>query len=606
MRCNLLFCLHLSFILVIAGGILTFLTGRSGTIHLSKEGYSDSYITSKNERVDLPFRIRLINFHTEYYPGMNFPKDFISEIRIENDTLSGRDDKEKYLRISMNRIGKYKGYRFYQSSFDRAGGTILTISHDPWGMSTTYTGYMLFILSGGLLLMKRILPMKISGTVFHSLNGRYVIPLLMVFCNEAFATPAVEKNSVDSIRMKEVSFNGRSVTMERLCSELTMKITGENSVGKLDATQFVTSLLIYPEEWSKVPFISIKRSELKDIFPDNNDFLAVCDLYKPDKDIENSGYRYIPDCYYQDGNGKYDRDLLKLDEKVALIISLWKGELFNPPEKGMQRSGFIRGAEVLYFKYQPVRWLFIVTFITVIILIPAIWIMGRRPERISSFILMLIYVTVYLWRWCIDGRIPLAGSGDIMFFSAVIIVILSFIISLRHNVPSLIILFAGGLTTLVAWLSYKDPVMTPLMPVLASPWLTAHVSVIMISYSLLGLSSLLALSGLIGRYLKLSKFNHILVDNMSYSLLRPGVYLTGVGIILGSMWANVSWGRYWDWDPKETWALITMLLYAVPLHRGLGFRPGKRSSSIFISLAFLSILMTYTGVNYLSSIHSYR
>ena len=88
--------------------------------------------------------------------------------------------------------------------------------------------------------------------------------------------------------------------------------------------------------------------------------------------------------------------------------------------------------------------------------------------------------------------------------------------------------------------------------------------------------------------------------------IAPGVYLLGIGIFLGAMWANVSWGRYWAWDPKETWALVTMLLYALPLHRSLGLRSRPALFHIFVALAFLSIIMTYAGVNYLPSQHAYQ
>lgn len=138
------------------------------------------------------------------------------------------------------------------------------------------------------------------------------------------------------------------------------------------------------------------------------------------------------------------------------------------------------------------------------------------------------------------------------------------------------------------------------MPVLASPWLSVHVSLVMASYAILGFTMPAALSAL------LMPRHRRQLTSFAMSLLGPGTYLLGLGIITGAMWANVSWGRYWAWDPKETWALVTMLLYAVPLHRRLKLQTAPFACDLYLIFCFLSILMTYFGVNYLPSLHAYR
>ncbi|WP_302314800.1 cytochrome c biogenesis protein, partial [uncultured Muribaculum sp.] len=92
---------------------------------------------------------------------------------------------------------------------------------------------------------------------------------------------------------------------------------------------------------------------------------------------------------------------------------------------------------------------------------------------------------------------------------------------------------------------------------------------------------------------------------MSTVLLYPGVVLLGIGIFAGAVWANVSWGRYWGWDPKETWALITFLVYAVPLHTSIAKLRTPLNFHIYLILAFLTVIMTYFGVNLLPSLHAY-
>ena len=143
--------------------------------------------------------------------------------------------------------------------------------------------------------------------------------------------------------------------------------------------------------------------------------------------------------------------------------------------------------------------------------------------------------------------------------------------------------FAAAFVLLVSHLGEVNPRITPLMPVLHSPWLSAHVSIIMMSYALLVLS---------------------IVERR---LLRLAVFFLAAGIFLGAIWANVSWGTYWSWDPKESWALITLLVYSVPLHsESLPWFRSTRNYRIYSLLALCCLLMTYFGVNYLlGGMHSY-
>lgn len=142
---------------------------------------------------------------------------------------------------------------------------------------------------------------------------------------------------------------------------------------------------------------------------------------------------------------------------------------------------------------------------------------------------------------------------------------------------------------------------TPLIPVLASPWLCTHVSFIVMSYILLAVICINGIRGL------LSPRKSARLMHLSRLLLYPAVFLLGTGIFIGAVWANASWGRYWAWDPKEVWALITFLTYGAAFHNQsfLAFRR-PRFFHIYMTIAFLSILMTYFGVNFLlGGIHSY-
>ena len=158
-----------------------------------------------------------------------------------------------------------------------------------------------------------------------------------------------------------------------------------------------------------------------------------------------------------------------------------------------------------------------------------------------------------------------------------------------------------------------DPEISPLVPVLKSPWLMFHVAVIVAAYGFFGICCLAGLANLLLLSLR-NERNQALLSTRVEELtlvnemaLWVGLALMTLGTFLGAVWANESWGRYWGWDPKETWALITMVIYAVVAHLHLV----KRWYSTWLFnlctvVAFFSVLMTYFGVNYfLSGMHSY-
>ena len=129
--------------------------------------------------------------------------------------------------------------------------------------------------------------------------------------------------------------------------------------------------------------------------------------------------------------------------------------------------------------------------------------------------------------------------------------------------------------------------------------------VIMFSYALFGLMALIGIQGIIA-HIRKDTASESKLAALSQFLLYPAVALIAVGIFIGAIWANVSWGKYWSWDAKETWALITMLIYAAPLHNDIRWMHKPLHIHIYMLIAFLSVLMTYFGVNYfLPGMHSY-
>ena len=138
------FMLHISFVLILAGALITMLSGKSGIMELRRGLTTNQWASDEGLRQKLPFSLQLKEFKIEYYPGSHDPSDYISRIVLKDS----RTDTETEYTISMNNILKYDGYRFYQSSYDDdLHGSVLAVSHDPWGVGVTYTGYILLLLS---------------------------------------------------------------------------------------------------------------------------------------------------------------------------------------------------------------------------------------------------------------------------------------------------------------------------------------------------------------------------------------------------------------------------------------------------------------------------
>ena len=183
----------------------------------------------------------------------------------------------------------------------------------------------------------------------------------------------------------------------------------------------------------------------------------------------------------------------------------------------------------------------------------------------------------------------------------------------RSEITLSLTLILAALTLLVAGMSWMSPEITDLVPVLKSYWLIVHVAIITASYGFLGISALLGALNLILMISRSEKNNqriNFTIKELAYIIqlaLIIGLFMLTLGSFLGGVWANESWGRYWGWDPKETWALITVLVYAFVAH--MHHIPGLRGNYAFNLASFFgysAVLMSYFGVNYfLGGIHSY-
>ena len=280
-------------------------------------------------------------------------------------------------------------------------------------------------------------------------------------------------------------------------------------------------------------------------------------------------------------------------------------------------------AEVFYNKSNvfEILWplYFVMGFVLLVlsfakIIYPKIGMVFVTRASLGLLILFFIAHTMGLaLRWYISGHAPWSNGFESMTYIAWATVLAGFIFSKRSPITLASTSILAGLILFVAHLSWMNPQVTNLVPVLNSYWLSIHVSMITASYGFLGLGALLGFITIILFIIK-TEGNKFQITNSIKELnainemsLMAGLVLLTIGNFLGGVWANESWGRYWGWDPKETWALVTILVYAVVVHlRFIKSIYSEFNYAVISLLAFTSVLMTYFGVNYyLAGMHSY-
>ena len=244
---------------------------------------------------------------------------------------------------------------------------------------------------------------------------------------------------------------------------------------------------------------------------------------------------------------------------------------------------------------------------------------GFRLGRIKKAFVILIFALFLVQtagmgiRWYISGHAPWSNGYESMVFISWATCLAGIMFYSRSEITISLTTLLAGLTLMVAGFSWMSPEITPLVPVLKSYWLIVHVAIITSSYGFLGVGALLGMLNLI-LIVSRTKSNSVRVNltikelvNVIDIALLIGLILLTLGSFLGGVWANESWGRYWGWDPKETWALVTILVYTFisHMHKIPGFK-GSFAVSAAALVGFSSVLMTYFGVNYyLSGLHSY-
>jgi cytochrome c-type biogenesis protein CcsB len=638
----------------------------------------------------LPFAIKLNKFILERYPGSSSPSGYRSDVIL----LDKRENVEKPFMIYMNNILKYKGYRFYQSSFDRdEKGTILSVNHDQAGMLVTYTGY-------ALLFIFIILSLLNKNSVFHNINSGYwnstirkTIPaIILILFLSGLTNASAQKLIPDKSVANEFGKilvqdqKGRTKPLFTLSNDILRKVTRENEFEGLNSMQVFLGLYFDFNNWKDVPLIRISNSDLRKKLGISGKFAAFSDIV----DIAGNGTYKIAEevnAAYAKSPGersKTEKEIMKIDERINIVYMIYKGDFlkmfplkdgtqnWGSPQDAIQKavnkddslyintilpalsealqtnnitsvrqvsesiSGYQKrfsqytlpsesktNVEMLYYKLAIFERLFpFYATVGLIMLIGLITMVIRGKKETSLFVKILgwllfagfLFHTLGLGlRWYIAGHAPMSNGYESMIFISWATLLAGFIFSHKSAFTLSATAVLASMTLMVAHLSFMDPEITNLVPVLKSYWLTLHVSVITGSYGFLGLGAILGLITLILLSLSNDKNRDRIANTIdeltviNYKTLTLGLYFLTIGTFLGAVWANESWGRYWGWDPKETWSLITIIVYSIVIHSRM--IPGMKDIFTFnlLSLfAFSTVLMTYFGVNYyLSGMHSY-
>ena len=673
-------------------------------------------------KLDLPFSILCNDFQLDKYPGSEVASSFASNVTI----IDEEKQFKKNQRIFMNHVMDYRGFRFFQSSYDlddpktpeNEEGTRLSVNHDYWGTTITYIGYLLMSIG---MIMSLFAPVgrfkdllgKIKTSHEHRKLLKSVLILFFIsFSSQIFAEEhshdhnhgtehATEKQKVFIHRFSSVDhseeiasllvqdYDGRIVPMHTMCDQLLRKIYGKNTYNEKNAVQMVMSLHMYPPYWLNQDIISVPqvlRERLK-----LNKYVSFDEL----TDHKTGEFKWM--MKYNESHHKleskrseFDKKIIKLVERFQVLNSIFSWQylkivplknhvnnLWVTPfdealvkkdtlafrtamgylsalDKGAISNSFgfaydqlnvlkkyqrkvskknvpseslvnieIRYNKMSIFKNSMYSY-FCLGLILLIIYFVSVFTLptdktARIIKRISlPFILLMFIVFLYHglglgMRWYISGHAPWSNGYEAVIFIAWVSMIAGFVFSRQNKAVLAGTAILAFFILFVTELNLMDPEITPLQPVLKSYWLMIHVAVITGSYGFLGLGAILSLLNQF-MYVFRTKNNGKRITTqineitaISELTITLGLFMLTIGTFLGGIWANESWGRYWGWDPKETWALVSVLVYAIILH--LRYIPGLNGKFTFNLVGlwgYSAIIFTFFGVNfYLVGLHSY-
>ncbi len=679
-------------------------------------GGLDMYFNYGSKRLELPFSLKLNDFIAEKQPGTaKVYKSYMSKVDIIEDAKT-----PKPYDIYMNHVLDHKGYRFFQASFDPdEKGTVLSVSHDYWGTTITYAGYMLLYLGLMLILFTKGSRFKDLEQMLNKVKvKKKALTTAVILCISTISLAQQQpshvnhlqtlpsKAQLDSIIIANAvseahaekfgsiviqDERGRMKPVNTFSSELLRKLSKKDTYEGLTADQVFVSMVENPFVWYSVPIIEIERKNdsIRKILgvPKTERRVSLIDLVEPDGTYKLTPY--LEEASSTSTPSKFEKDFLKTHEKFYLLNQALGGgilRIFPVPEDenniwvsvpqlneykftGMdsvytrqiipiyrqalqeaRKSGdyskpdqYIESiksfqkkfgnevlptdkkikAEIALNKYDIFKTLFGYYFLFGIFLMVFVVFRIFKESKIiiwlingtigSVILLFMVHTAGLIIRWYVSGHAPWSDAYESMIYVAWATMALGLAFGRKSNLSIAATAFVAGIILAFAHENWTDPAIANLQPVLDSYWVLIHVSIIVGSYGPFFMGAILGVLSLVLMILttksnkKRMDLNIREITIINEMALTIGLVMLTIGNFLGGMWANESWGRYWGWDPKETWALVSIMVYAFVIHMRLV--PGLRSRWFFNLMSILavgSILMTYFGVNfYLKGLHSY-
>jgi cytochrome c-type biogenesis protein CcsB len=702
--------------------------GKIGQAKTVKIGDIDYTVFYGSKAYVLPFKIKLNDFIAEKYPGTEKSySSFESKVTVQ-------DSAEVFdARIFMNNILDYRGYRFFQSSFDPdEKGTVLSVSHDFYGTYITYAGYfLLFFAMMSIMFTKysRFADLRKKLDVVKNKKSKLLTVLVLTISMSGFAQShnhdhdengdhadhvengthtrvAPTEKQLDSLlnkfkvseahaekfgRLVIQDAGGRMKPINTFSSELLRKVSHSNEYKGMNPDQVFLSISQYAQFWIEIPLIYIKggNDSIRKII--GVDFKAK---YAPFISFfdDKGNYKLSPylDAAYKAANpNQFEKDFVETDKKVNLmesalsgrilkifpipndannkwvsslelgeaglkgmdstytksVLPLYFGSLNNASQSGDYKnaddlvesiSGFQKKfggnvrpsddkitAEILYNKFDilqklPYWYLFasiLMLLFTIIQIFKETKVMRVLVNSMHIIIAALFVLHTFTLgaRWFISGHAPWSNAYEAIVYVAWATMFFGLAFDIKSKLTVAAAAFVTAIILSAAYMNWIDPEIANLQPVLNSYWLMIHVAVIVASYGPFALGMILGFVSLLLIFFTNKKnkakmdLNIMEITYINELALTIGLILLTIGNFLGGQWANESWGRYWGWDPKETWALISIMVYAFVIHaRFVPALRGKWMFNLLSMFAFVSILFTYYGVNFhLVGLHSY-
>ena len=586
--------LHLSFVVILAGAFVTHVSSERGTVHLRQGAYISTCVMydrhNQPHDAQMPFQMRLDRFDVQYHEGTDAAEDYVSQFTIIDH------GKQYSGKVSMNRIFRYGAMRFYQSSYDNDMlGASVSFNSDPIGIPLTYTGYALLFFSLVYMLFDPHGAYRKLLRLSHLKKGLMMMALLFALGSSSAEAHVLPKESADRFGRLMVLHNSRICPLQTRAIDFTKNLYGKASYNGYTPEQVLTGWMFYADDWMQEPMLRLKGAEMRD--------RLQLPEYVPVSQFFNSamgGYTLGPYVqeYYGGNHDAFHSQVAAIDNKIQLIMELRSGSLLKLfPYTNKGKTTWFAPTDDLPNAMDREHQQFV----------RSICLLLGDCALASDYTQMDAVVGKMLKYQQKNGGASMPSDRRVAaerIYNRIPFATILFMLCLAMGIIS----FLYAIIRMCREDNGANNVGTDADPVLNSPLLSVHVSIIMMGFAMLSFTFISGLTAILLRLVsRTAQPKMVQLQQLSLVFLYPALAALGIGIFIGAIWANVSWGEYWGWDPKEVWALITFMIYAIPLHaRSVAQLRRPTAFHLFMTLAFMTLVMTYFGVNYfLGGMHSY-